>query len=246
MKQYKRALVVLSGGQDSTTCLFLAARHASEVVALTFNYGQRHAIEIEAAHNVYQLAEPYAHGEGAAFLSHEILDVGPILRGTSPLVDPEATLEKYKDEASLPGGIEKTFVPMRNALFIVLAANRAVVHGCDAIYIGVSEEDYGGYPDCRAPFLVAASGMIAEAIGESAPHPEILAPLLHLNKADTVNAAKHLNGCMEALAYSHTCYAGEFPPCGSCHACLLRARGFADAGVRDPLIARAEDERSRA
>lgn len=228
-KQYRRLLVVLSGGQDSTTCLYWAKLLADEVLAVTFDYNQRHAIEVGAAAHVAALA-------GVAH--HEVVAVGDVLRGTSPLVNSTRDVERYADAASLPGGIEKTFVPMRNALFIVLAMNRAVVEGCNGIVLGVSEEDYGGYPDCRERFILQMELACKAAIGESAAHPAILTPLLHLDKRETVELAARLPGCMEALAYSHTCYNGEVPPCGTCHACLLRAKGFEQAGLDDPLIKR--------
>lgn len=233
-KEYKRALVVLSGGQDSTTCLFLARELADEVVAITFDYGQRHSAEIDAAFFV-------ACAAGLTPEQRETITLPQgVLAGSSPLVDPLEVVESYADADALPGGIEKTFVPMRNALFLTLAANRAIVLGCDVILTGISEEDYGGYPDCRAEFLVAMQGMIRSAIAESSPVPELVAPLLHIDKAGTVDMARLLPGCMEALAYTHTCYKGVFPPCGTCHACLLRARGFERAGVPDPLVQRAE------
>lgn len=230
----RKALVVLSGGQDSTTCLYYAMRHAEQVIALTFDYGQRHAVEVDAAIEIAVLAKVH----------HEVVELlGNVLTGTSPLVNPNEKLEQYADADALPGGIEKTFVPMRNALFLTIAANRAVVHGCDVIVTGISQEDYGGYPDCRDTFIVAMQAMINYAIGESAPVPRLYAPLLRLNKADTVRMALTLPGCMDALALSHTCYKGVFPPCGTCHACLLRARGFQQAGVLDPLMVRANHVR---
>jgi 7-cyano-7-deazaguanine synthase len=225
-----RPLVVLSGGQDSTTCLYWAKTFATEVHAITFDYSQRHAPEIGAACRIAEMA-------GVA--SHEVIRLGPVLAGTSPLIDPDQHVETYADPESLPGGIEKTFVPMRNALFLTIAANRAVVLGCDSIIVGVSEEDFGGYPDCRGPFLAAMQTTINEAIGTAAKPPLICAPLLHRNKMRTVLLAQNLPGCMEALEWTHTCYRGEFPPCGSCHACLLRRRGFFDAMVDDPLYVRA-------
>lgn len=234
-----KILVVLSGGQDSTTCLFYAKRvlakdPGSEVHALTFNYGQRHVQEIDAARRVVHLASVH---------SHEILTLPAILKGTSPLVS-GAQLEQYADHDALPGGIEKTFVPMRNAFFLTVAANRAVVLGADVILTGVSEEDYGGYPDCRETFLAGMSNMIELALGESVQTPPaIRAPLLHLSKAETVRFAQSLSGCYHAMAFTHTAYDGMYPPKGKDHASLLRVKGFLEAGVPDPLILRAVDEK---
>ncbi len=227
----RKALVVLSGGQDSTTCLYFAKSKGMELHAITFDYGQRHAIELQAARDIAQLA-------GCA--SHEVIVLGAdALQGTSPLTNRAVPVETYASAEVLPGGIEKTFVPMRNALFLTIAANRAVVRGCDVIYTGVSQEDYGGYPDCRREFLIAMQAMIDDALGESVEvSPALRAPLLNSNKRQTVGLAQSLPGCMEALALSHTCYQGLRPPCGKCHSCLLRAKGFAEAGVIDPLTER--------
>lgn len=221
------ALVILSGGQDSTTCLFVAKEHHDVVHAITFDYGQKHKIEVKSAITV---------AEKANINSLEILPVSSaILKGSSPLINPAQQVEQYKDADSLPGGLEKTFVPARNLLFLTIAANRAYVLNCDQIYIGVSQEDYGGYPDCRGPFIEAAQDAIQLGLEREI---QIVTPLIDLNKMQTVQLAMTLPGCMEALAFTHTCYNGATPPCGTCHACLLRAKGFAQAGITDPLIAR--------
>ena len=226
----KRALVVLSGGQDSTTCLYWAKREFAEVRALCFDYGQRHRIELDSAEAVAKLAG----------VELERIDLGPIFAGLSPLTNSARTVERYASAEALPGGLEDTFVPGRNILFLSVAANRAYTLGADALIIGVSEEDFGGYPDCRADFIVAMEQALRLGLDTSL---EILAPLARLDKAATVRLAQELDGAMEALAYSHTCYEGESPPCGACHACLLRARGFAQAGVADPLVERCAGSR---
>lgn len=225
-----KVLIVLSGGQDSTTCLFQAKDLGHEVHALTINYGQRHGREISAAQIV---------AERAGVLSHEVLDLGPILKGTSPLVS-ENELEQYEDKFDLPGGIEKTFVPMRNQLFLTLAANRAVVLGCDEIWTGVCQEDFGGYPDCRDVFIIRLNQAILESLRGSVDRaPVVVTPLMYLDKASTVRLALQHPGCYEALAFSHTGYDGAYPPTGKDHATQLRAKGFEEAGVPDPLVLRA-------
>jgi len=228
-----KAMVVLSGGQDSTTCLFIAKNTYDEVHAVTFDYGQKHAIEIEAAKKIAQLA-------GVA--SHEIIAVPNILRSTSPLLDKTAELEKYSDYESMDkiigNRVELTFVPMRNAFFLTLAANIAISKGCFNLFTGVCQNDNSNYPDCRQAFIESQQRTIDEALGID--FFIIEAPLLHLSKADTVKLAMELPGCHEAMAYSHTCYSGTFPPCGECHSCVLRAKGFTDAGVPDPLLTRAQ------
>lgn len=227
------AIVVLSGGQDSTTCLFWARHLGFEVHAVTFDYNQRHAREIEAAAKVAKLA---------GVLSHEIITMGPVLKGTSPLVSDNA-LEQYADHKSLPGGLEKTFVPMRNQMFLTIAANRAYIHNAEALVTGVCEEDYGGYPDCRSAFIhaLAHACNLGTFTGEDGAPASlaILTPLMHLTKKATVELALTLPGCYAALAWTHTSYDGAYPPVGHDHATLLRAKGFEEANVPDPLVLRA-------
>lgn len=227
---------MLSGGQDSTTCLFDAIDQGYEVHAVTFDYGQRHAIELEAARTVARLAN---------VASHEVVTVGPILKGTSPLVS-DNELEQYPDHQSLPGGLEKTFVPMRNQLFLTLAANRAYCLGAHTLFTGVCQEDFGGYPDCRRVFVdsLALASSLGTFTGEpdTLPHLEIVTPLMYLTKAESISYALDLPGCYEALAFTHTSYDGRYPPTGKDHATLLRAKGFEEAGVPDPLIVRAHQE----
>lgn len=229
-----KALVIFSGGQDSTTCLYWAKQNFDEVHALTFDYGQRHAREIDAALTIAGMA-------GVA--SIEVLQLGPILNGRSPLTNPAEPLETYTDFASMDATIgdrvELTFVPMRNALFLTLAANRAICLDCHDMVTGVCEADNANYPDCRGQFIRAQEATICEALGID--RFTIHTPLLRRTKPETVALARELGPeCMAALAYSHTCYAGEFPPCGVCHACVLRAEGFRVAGVEDPLVARSK------
>ncbi len=147
----------------------------------------------------------------------------------------EQVLDKYASAADLPGGLEKTFVPGRNILFLTVAANRAYVLGCNNLVIGVSQEDFGGYPDCREDFLEKMSASLTSGLDM---RMSIYAPLMRMTKAQSVLLAKNIPGCFETLAHTTTCYAGTSPSCGHCHACLLRARGFAEAGLEDPLTTR--------
>lgn len=240
MEQRPKVVVAFSGGQDSTTCLFWALDQGFDILALTIFYGQRHAIEIKAAEAVLEYARSVYRDR---VIDHEVIDlpVG-ILQGTSPLVS-QAPLEQYKDHHSLPGGLEKTFVPMRNQLFLTLAANRAFVHQAAGLITGVCEEDFGGYPDCRGVFLEAIGnacdlGTFTAEAGFPQGLP-ILAPLLSLTKAETVMMSFGLPGAYAALALSHTAYDGQYPPLGKDHATLLREKGFAAAGLPDPLVVRA-------
>ncbi|HEY9793259.1 MAG TPA: 7-cyano-7-deazaguanine synthase QueC [Candidatus Obscuribacterales bacterium] len=217
------ALVVLSGGQDSTTCLYWAKQRFAKVHALTFDYGQRHRLELDSAANIARAAD----------VPHEILDIGQIFAGLSPLTNKSRDVARYDSADALPGGLEDTFVPGRNILFLSLAANRAYVLGCDTVIIGVAQEDFGGYPDCREEFISHMQQALSSGLGKPL---SVLTPLMHLNKAQTVELAASLPGCLEALAQTTTCYNGVLPPCGHCHACFLRQRGFEMAGVDDPLL----------
>lgn len=230
-------MVVLSGGQDSTTCLLEARARYDVVHAISFNYGQRHQRELSSAVEV---------GKIVGVDSHDVVDVQGLLRGRSPLVNPSTELETYTDHDSMEkiigNRVELTFVPLRNPLFLLVAANYALAHDCYTLMTGVCQMDNANYPDCTAEFVVAAESMMNLAlgfndVGYTGQRMVIEAPLLFLSKADTVRLAQaHGELGYRAIAATHTCYAGEYPPCGKCHACVLRAEGFKQAGVSDPLV----------
>lgn len=224
-------MVILSGGQDSVTCLYWALAQGGEVTTLTFDYGQRHRRELECAKTIAKMAG----------VPYQLVDIGSLFAGDSPLTDHSKAVEQYDDADALCDGLENTFVPGRNMLFLAVAANRAYVQECDSLVVGVSQEEYGGYPDCRGSFLESMADTIEQAMERRI---KIEAPLLSLSKKETVDLAAELPGCWEALAYSHTCYEGACPPCGTCHSCLLRSRGFAEAGRIDPLLERLQSVRT--
>jgi len=216
------AVCLTSGGQDSTTCLFWAQRRFAPIVALAFDYGQRHRIELEAARVICDLA-----GVSLTVLPLMILrDLGG-----SALIGSDDTIQASGGRDGLPN----TFVPGRNLLFLTVAAALAYQHDIHHLVVGACETDYSGYPDCREQTLLALAKALHLGL-DYAVH--IHTPLMHLTKAQTVVLAQEV-GAMEALRYSHTCYEGRFPPCGVCPACQLRARGFAEAAVADPLLQRA-------
>lgn len=236
-----KALVVLSGGQDSTTCLFWAIQKfgVDNVQAITFNYDQRHEIEIASAALVAGLS-------GLPKKRHEILRIGAILKGTSPLTDMTQDLERYESyeqmDKVIGDRVEKTFVPMRNALFLTIAANRAAVLDCTAIVTGVCQADNANYPDCRQDFITQQEEAINEALGNEYEKPgwiSIHTPLMNMSKQQSIEFAMVVPMAYAALAYSHTAYDGSFPPKGDDHASVLRAYGFEQAGYPDPLILRA-------
>lgn len=242
MKFDAKALVILSGGQDSTTCLFWARKHFTEVHAITFDYGQRHAIEIEAAKQVAALAK---------VASHEVVAIPNCLVSTSPLTS-DAELEQYENPEQMAEVIgervELTFVPMRNMLFFTIAMNRAVALGCEHLVTGICQEDNANYPDCRNVFkdtfeFTANAALGTEGRSGRRNRFTVHAPLMFLSKAETVRLAyEDLPGCWEALAYTHTSYDGKYPPTDMNHSNVLRADGFAKANLPDPLVLRAYRE----
>lgn len=231
-------ILVLSGGQDSTVASFKAVAEFKHepAYAITFNYGQKHCRELQCAQKIAELAN----------VPHEIIEIGP-LRGSSPLVS-NTDLGQYRSPAELPGGVEPTFVPGRNLVFFTYAANYGLSKGLKVqegeklrIVSGVCQADYGGYPDCRIDFLNSAQNTLNLAVfGKASPDYEessiiFYAPLLLRTKAETVALAVKL-GILPYLAETHTCYKGTEIPCRSCHACIIRERGFVEAKVIDPLI----------
>lgn len=222
-----KALVILSGGQDSTTCLAIAKQQYSEIHAVTFNYGQRHVTEIESATAVAKLLQ---------VASHEIIDMGAILKGRSPLVSGNK-VGQYNSVDELPQGVEPTFVEGRNLLFLTIAANRAANSGITDIFMGLCEEDFAGYWDCRQKFVDAAEIVLGEAIYGNPDKFTIHTPLMSLTKSQSVKLAVEVLGDRfdEIFSHTHTCYNGVKGGCGKCHACILRDRGFKEAGVEDPI-----------
>lgn len=231
-----KAVVIFSGGQDSTYCLFDAIRMFGKdgVSALIFDYGQRHRREIVAARAICSYVG----------VESEVLTLpSNVLASTSPLTDKAEPLETYPSpeamEATLGSRVEKTFVPMRNALFLTIAANRAVCLGAEAVFIGVCEDDNANYPDCRATFVNSQNDTINKALGGK-PHVSVVAPLLGKPKPAAIRAALHnLPGCYTAMCLTHTAYSGEYPPVTQDHATVLRAASFAKANLPDPLMVRA-------
>ena len=229
MKINNRALVIFSGGQDSTTCLYWALKKFDFVTALTFSYGQRHIIELESAAKIAALAG----------VNHELLDLGEVFSGISSLTDldekiPEVSIQEENDQVK-ENQLPTTFVPGRNILFLSIAGSRAYTADCDNIVIGVSQEDFAGYPDCRENFIKSMEQSLSLGLDKNIT---VHAPLMHLSKKETVELASQWPQCMEALSWSTTCYNGMVPPCGRCNSCQLRARGFREAKVEDPLVKR--------
>lgn len=217
----KKAVVLLSGGLDSTTTLFWAKARGYRVEALSVHYGQRHARELSAARRVAKLA-------GASL--HELKVSLPWLK-TSSLVDKKKRLPSMKLENIGRGGIPSTYVPGRNTIFLALAASLADAVGAEAIVIGANALDYSGYPDCRPRYL--RSFETTARLGTKVRKLKILAPLLHLTKKEIVLLGRKLNAPLNA---TWSCYAGGSAACGVCDSCKLRQKGFSAAGFADPAL----------
>lgn len=227
-----KAIILLSGGQDSVTCLYWAKINFDEVRAVSIFYGQRHASELDAARRIAELAA----------VPHEMLRIPALGEiGDSALVtDAPLTAGGGRADAHAPGGLPSSFVPGRNLLFLTLAAAVAVKHEIKDIVTGVCQTDYSGYPDCRRDFVDAFEVSAGLAMPSSAGPIRVHTPLMHMTKAETVEMAHRLGtDCWRALASSVTCYHGHRPGCGACPSCTLRAKGFADALYDDPANATA-------
>lgn len=212
-----KALIIFSGGQDSTTCLAWARANYDKVQAITFDYGQRHRCELESATKICQLT-----GTPQKVLKTDLfseLSENALTNHSAEITNGSAT--------ELPS----TFVPGRNLIFLTLAAIHAHQLGISEIITGVCQTDYSGYPDCREAFIKSAEQTISLALDQEM---RIHTPLMHLTKAQTVKMMQDL-GQIDLLKHSHTCYEGKRPACGHCPACKLRLKGFKEAGITDPL-----------
>lgn len=233
----KKAVVLLSGGLDSTTLLAHVIAEGWEAYALTFDYGQRHRLELERAAEV-------AAELGATEHRTVRVDVGAF--GGSALTD---DLEVPKDRESDAAGIPVTYVPARNTVFLSLALAWAEAIGARDLFYGANALDYSGYPDCRPEFVEAferlANVATREGVESAEPWFRVRAPLMRMTKADIVRRAAALD---VDLSRTLSCYdpAADGTPCRRCDACRLRAKGFAEAGLEDPaLIAAARPRGSR-
>lgn len=223
------AVVLLSGGLDSATCLAIANSRGYELNALTVAYGQRHAQELESARKV---------AKSVGVSRHEFIEIDLRRFGASALTD-NIEVPKLRHGDALPSGIPITYVPARNTVFLSLALAFAEATGSHDIFIGVSAVDYSGYPDCRPEFIEQFQRLanLATKEGVEGNQFRIHTPLIDLSKAETIQLGLSLG-----LDYglTHSCYDPvDGRPCGECDSCILRAKGFAEAGFPDPLLSRA-------
>ena len=221
-----RAVVLVSGGLDSATTLAIARNEELETYALSFAYGQRHQVEVEAARRV-------ARSLGAA--EHRVTEIDLRAFGGSALTD-EIDVPKNRNVARIGSGIPITYVPARNTIFLSYALAWAEVLEARDIFIGVNALDYGGYPDCRPEFIDRFEKLanVATRAGVSGDSFRIRTPLIAMTKVEIIKRGAELN---VDFSLTHSCYdpQGDGIACGECDSCQLRLKGFADAGLSDPI-----------
>ncbi len=222
-----KAVVLLSGGIDSATTLAIAKNEGYNTYAISFNYGQRHSFELEKAAKIAGL-----------FKSEKHLVVNIDLRkfGGSALTD-SIPVPKDRNEKDISHGIPSTYVPARNTIFLSLSLGWAEIIEAEDIFIGVNAIDYSGYPDCRPEYIEAFQQMasIATKAGvERKSKIKIHTPLINMSKAEIIKKGASLG---VDFSLTHSCYdpISSGKPCGRCDSCLLRLKGFLDAGLKDPL-----------
>jgi 7-cyano-7-deazaguanine synthase len=222
----KRAVVLLSGGIDSTTTLAIAIAEGYAVYALSFNYGQRHNIETEAARRV---------AESLGAKEHRIGKIDLRVFGGSALTD-EIAVPKQRSETEIAREIPVTYVPARNTIFLAYALAWAEVIPASNIFLGVNAIDYSGYPDCRPEFIEAFENLakLGTKGGVEGRRFKIHTPLIKLSKAEIIRKAVELD---VDLSLTHSCYdpTNEGLACGECDSCLLRLKGFREVGITDPI-----------
>jgi 7-cyano-7-deazaguanine synthase len=220
-----RAIVLTSGGLDSTTCLAIAREEGfGSLYSVAFDYGQRHRYELSAAATV---AAAYGVRE------HRVMRIDLRQFGQSALTS-EVSVPKDRDEATMANGVPITYVPARNTIFLSYALAWAEVLEIDDVFIGVNALDYSGYPDCRPQYIAAFQAMAR--LGTTRSHFMVHAPLIHLTKAQIIRRGIQLG---VDYGLTHSCYdpieqSGNTFACGHCDSCLLRKRGFIEANVPDP------------
>lgn len=220
--QHQNAIVLFSGGLDSTTCLYWAKANFKNITALSFRYGQRHSSELIAAKKITE----------SLGITHRIIDIDIAQLGGSALTDQSIDVPNYDANSN---AVPVTYVPARNTIFLSYALAAAEVMNANHIVIGVSSVDFSGYPDCRPDFIEAFETLanLATVAGRAGNRLSVIAPLQHLSKAQTLEL-----GLTLGVDYAQTvsCYQADQDgrACGVCDSCALRRQGFLDAGVADP------------
>ena len=227
MKDKKKAVVLSSGGIDSTTVMAIAKQEGFEIYSLSFFYKQRHSVEIEAARKVADVM---------GVKKHLIIDIDLRKIGGSALTDNNLDVPKYRKMQSMADEIPVTYVPARNTIFLSYALAWAEVLQSSDIFIGVNAIDYSGYPDCRPEYIEAFERManLATKAGvEGKTKLKIRAPLIHMTKAEIIKKGVDLG---VDFSLTHSCYdpSSDGLACGECDSCIIRKQGFKEAGIIDP------------
>ena len=219
-----KVICLLSGGLDSTTVLYFAKAAGHDIDALTLHYGQLHAKEIDFAKEIVK----------SLGIAHYLIPIS-LPWGGSALLDKSVPLPKNRDEKTMSGGIPSTYVPFRNSIFLSFAVSAAEAVKAEKIFIGANALDYSGYPDCRPEYFEAFEKTIAAGskAGAEGKRISIEAPLLRMSKKEIVQLGQKLKVPFEK---TWSCYQGGGRPCGQCDSCLLRAKGFMEAGISDPSL----------
>lgn len=223
-KVSRQAVVLLSGGLDSTTTLYIAQSQGYQITALIFHYGQRHQKEVLRAQRIARLAGCRYH----------VIQIALRWKGSS-LLDRNQKIPEHRSPARIAQGIPSTYVPSRNIIFLSYASSLAEAIGAEAIFLGANIRDYSGYPDCRPQFFRAFARSIAVGTktGVEKRPIRIHAPLLYKTKEQIIRL-----GCKLKVPYALTwsCYEGKSKPCGVCDSCLLRQKGFRSLKMKDPAL----------
>lgn len=223
----KKAVCLFSGGLDSTTVLWMARQSGYQLYALTVYYGQRHGKEIDCARKIAVDLN----------IEHQIVPIELPWKGSS-LLDSGMPVPVHREFDAISQDIPATYVPARNSIFLSMSASYAEVIGAETIFIGVNALDYSGYPDCRPEYLSAFGKALAAGTkaGMEGRKLEILAPLLSMTKKEIIIVGHRLGVPFDK---TWSCYQGMELPCGCCDSCLLRRKGFLEAGLADPLMEQA-------
>jgi 7-cyano-7-deazaguanine synthase len=221
-----KAVILLSGGLDSSTVLYLAKSEGYDCYALSFDYQQRHRRELTAAREIASLA---------GVIAHQVVNFDLRLWGGSALTDDRVDLPQDRDPAAMSESIPVTYVPARNTIFLSFALAYAEAIAASRVYIGVNALDYSGYPDCRPDYIEAMRSVfrLGTKQGREGDPIEIVTPLIDLKKTEIIQLGDRLG---VPWAQTWSCYSGDSVPCGTCDSCRLRLAAFAELGLVDPGI----------
>jgi 7-cyano-7-deazaguanine synthase len=221
-----KAVILLSGGLDSSTVLYLAKSEGYDCYALSFDYQQRHRRELTAAQTI---------ATAVGVVAHQVVSFDLSLWGGSALTDNQIPLPQDRELSAMSESIPVTYVPARNTIFLSFALAYAEAIAADRVYIGVNALDYSGYPDCRGDYIDAMRSVfrLGTKQGREGDPIEIITPLIELKKTEIIQLGNRLGVPWQQ---TWSCYSGDEVPCGTCDSCLLRLAAFAELGLVDPAM----------